>query len=132
MEFCDSCENKMSIKWKNSNEDRNPDIKNEKLLIYYCTTCGNIKHYDKNTIVNPKLYHQNYKVDKSFITFNNELLCSDPTLQKAKGSEIKCPTCSKDKKSDDEDSDIVYYIYDTNNMKYLYICCKCKSSWKTE
>ena len=27
---------------------------------------------------------------------------------------------------------IIYYIYDIDNMKYLYICCNCKSSWKTE
>ena len=29
MEFCDNCENKMNIKWKNENS--------QKLLIYYCT-----------------------------------------------------------------------------------------------
>ena len=38
----------MNIKWKN-NED-------EKLLVYYCMTCGNTKTYNKDTVVNPKLY----------------------------------------------------------------------------
>ena len=43
--------------------------------------------------------------------------------------EIKCPNCKK--KSPDEE-DIVFYIYDIDNMKYLYICRGCKTSWKTE
>ena len=77
-----------------------------------------------------KLYHQNYEIDKSFVTFNNELLCTDPTLQKVTDSAIKCPNCSTG--TPDKDSNIVFYIYDMNNMKYLYICCDCKSSWKTE
>ena len=102
---------------ENDNED--------KLLIYYCITCGNIKEYNKNTIINPKLYHQNYQIDKSYITFNNELLCSDPTLQKVTDPDIVCPsfTCSHLKK---DEQNIIYYIYDTDNMKYLYICSHCK------
>ena len=132
MEFCDNCQNKMNIKWNNKktiiNEDGTEREINTKILIYYCVTCGNTKYYDKDTIINPKLYHQNYQRDKSFITFNNELLCQDPTLQKVPlESEIKCPTCSEEK-----NKDITYYIYDIDNMKYLYICCHCKSSWKTE
>ena len=125
MEFCETCENKMSIKWKNEIID----TQKQKLLVYYCTTCGNNKYFDKNNIINPKLYHQNYKIDKSYITFNNELLCSDPTLQKVNNSNIICPTC-KDKTSDQQD--IIFYIYDTDNMQYLYICKHCKSSWKTQ
>ena len=120
MEFCEQCDNKMNIKWK-----KNP-LNNDKLLIYYCLSCGNTKEYDKHTIVNPKLYQQNYIVDKSFITLNNELLCEDPTLQKVSNPDIKCPNCT------DVKQDIVFYIYDITNMKYLYICCHCKSSWKTE
>lgn len=121
MEFCDNCENKMNIKWKNENS--------QKLLIYYCTTCGNVKQYDKNSIINPKLYHQNYELDKSYVTFNNSLLVSDPTLSKVENSNIKCPTCTD---LTEKQQDIIYYIYDTDNMKYLYICTYCKSSWKTE
>ena len=120
MEFCTQCDNKMNIKWKKNSTN------NEKLLVYYCINCSNTKEYDKNTIVNPKLYQQSYEVDKSFITLNNELLCEDPTLQKVSNPDIKCPNCV------DKSQDIVYYIYDIDNMKYLYICCHCKSSWKTE
>ena len=125
MEFCSQCNNKMNIKWKTSNDEEGT-----KLLVYYCITCGHSLSYDKNTIKNPKLYHQNYEIDKSFVTFNNELLCTDPTLQKVTDPAIKCPNCSTG--TPDKDSNIVFYIYDMNNMKYLYICCDCKSSWKTE
>tara|TARA_Y100000768_G_C23965879_1_gene677828 strand:- start:1610 stop:2005 length:396 start_codon:yes stop_codon:yes gene_type:complete len=131
MEFCDNCDNKMNIKWKNDIVDS----KKEKLLVYHCITCGNIKEYNKNTIINPKLYHQNYQIDKSYVTFNNELLCSDPTLQKVTDKDIKCPntTCpSYTSSNSNAQQDIIYYIYDTDNMKYLYICCHCKSSWKTQ
>ena len=124
MEFCSHCENKMNIKWNNIADGE----KTKKVLIYYCVTCGNTKYYDKNTIINPKLYHQNYQIDKSYVTFNNSLLCKDPTLQKVdSNSDIKCPNCEEGKSKD-----ITYYIYDIDNMKYLYICCHCKSSWKTE
>ena len=130
MEFCNNCSNKMSIKWKNNEivDKKNPSlVKNEKLLIYFCHTCNAIKEYNKDTIPNPKLYQQQYEVDKSFISFNNELLCSDPTLQKVTNKNIKCPTCK-----DTKEPNIIYYIYDIDNMKYLYICRDCKSSWKTE
>ena len=127
MEFCQNCNNKMNIKWKNNfNEEDNT---NEKCLVYYCITCGHTKEYTKDNIVNPKLYQQNYEIDKSFVTFNNELLCEDPTLQQVKNPNIKCPNC---KKKSDQPEDIVFYIYDIDNMKYLYICSKCKVSWKTE
>ena len=121
MEFCNHCSNKMSIKW------RNQDDTNEKILIYYCVTCSSVKEYNKDTIPNPKLYQQQYEIDKSFISFNNDLLCSDPTLQTVTNDNIKCPTC-KNK----TEQNIIYYIYDIDNMKYLYICRDCKSSWKTE
>ena len=35
-------------------------------------------------------------------------------------------------KKSDQPEDIVFYIYDIDNMKYLYICRDCKTSWKTE
>jgi len=127
MEFCSHCENKMNIKWNNVEEENEDGKIKKKKLIYYCVTCGFNKQYDKDTIINPKLYHQNYEIDKSYITFNNEYLCKDPTLQKVpQDSDIKCPSC------EDEPKNIIYYIYDIDNMKYLYICCNCKSSWKTE
>ena len=44
MEFCNNCQNKMSIKWKNH---INNEGDTEKILIYYCITCGNIKEYNK-------------------------------------------------------------------------------------
>jgi len=123
MEFCNHCSNKMSIKWRNDDDNG----VNQKILIYYCVTCNSVKEYNKDTIHNPKLYQQQYGIDKSFISFNNDLLCSDPTLQTVTNDNIICPTC-KDKSK----QDIIYYIYDIDNMKYLYICRNCKSSWKTE
>tara|TARA_Y100000741_G_C18243461_1_gene554552 strand:- start:1192 stop:1575 length:384 start_codon:yes stop_codon:yes gene_type:complete len=127
MEFCSNCDNKMSIKWKNQTDPETSTT--TKCLIYYCINCGNISNYNKDTIINSKLYHQNYEIDKSYITFNNELLCSDPTLQKTNNPDIKCPTCTN---ISDQEQDIIFYIYDNDNMKYLYICCHCKSSWKTQ
>tara|TARA_B100000401_G_C52298658_1_gene481600 strand:+ start:181 stop:558 length:378 start_codon:yes stop_codon:yes gene_type:complete len=125
MEFCDVCENKMGIKWKNEEIPGGPP---QKILVYYCSNCGDNKSYTRDTIINNKLYHQNYQIDKSYVTLNNSLLCEDPTLQKVDpNSDIKCPNCAPDKSKD-----ITYYIYDTDDMKYLYICRHCKSSWKTE
>tara|TARA_B110001450_G_C17338768_1_gene366621 strand:- start:204 stop:566 length:363 start_codon:yes stop_codon:yes gene_type:complete len=120
----------MNIKWKNKTIEPTASSTKpttEKVLHYYCITCGFVKEYTKDTIPNPKLYQQQYEIDKSFITFNNELLCEDPTLQKIDNPDIQCPTCK-----DTKEQNIIYYIYDIDNMKYLYICCHCKSSWKTE
>ena len=35
--------------------------------------------------------------------------------------------CNTDKKVD---NDIIYLRYDNSNMKYIYLCCHCKSKWK--
>ena len=36
---------------------------------------------------------------------------------------VTCPSYTSD--DSNKGQDIIYYIYDTDNMKYLYICSHC-------
>jgi len=148
IEFCETCDNEMYIKWHdgkiennpyntdyNTNTDTNTD---EKYMILYCKKCGNTKILTKDNFVNenedkqsnegkysPLIYKKNYEnetIDSRL--FNNEFITEDRTLPFVKDPKIKCPNCEENIKTD-----ILYQIYDQDNMKFLYTCKECKTSW---
>jgi len=153
IEFCETCDNEMYIKWhdeilENPDNPYNTDVtevnyKDEKYMILYCKKCGNTKKLKKEDfktinengiedskeekqIYSPLIYKKNYEnetIDSRL--FNNEFITEDRTLPFVKDPKIKCPNCKKlDKKPD-----ILYQIYDQDNMKFLYTCKNCKTSW---
>ena len=44
---------------------------------------------------------------------------------------IKCPNENCKTNTDGEKSEVLYIRYDENNMKYLYMCSICDTTWKT-
>ena len=144
-EFCETCENEMYIKWHDeaSEEDDAPTetIENpEKYMILFCKKCGNTKKLTKEDfksinengieeskeekqIYSPLIYRKNYEnesIDSRL--FNNEFITEDRTLPFVNDEKIECPNCQKK-------TDILYQIYDNDNMKFLYTCKDCKTSW---
>ncbi len=135
MHFCEDCGNMFYIQL---------DEKNENSLSYYCRRCNN----KNNSLVENM---NNFCVSKTHIIKNNtgykniinEYTHLDPTLPRIKNNMI-CPNadCDSNKKSqienkDDDDStlakkEIAYLRYDDNAMKYVYLCCVCKTHWKTD
>ena len=129
MHFCTVCQNMYYIRLVGDNEDQ---------LIYYCRKCG---HTDDTLIA----ASDNICVSKSDIKSSstsydhilNKYTKLDPTLPRLQN--IKCPNAScvsnreEEKKSDEETSknEILYLRYDDANMKFVYICTKCDTVWKS-
>lgn len=116
MKFCTECQNMyyISIDETNSNE-----------LIYYCRFCGHKdEHLTENGVI--VLKTQFKKSEQKFNHMVNKYTKHDPTLPRK--TNMKCPNeaCTT------AECDVIYLRYDDDNMKYLYICANCDTTWKTD
>ena len=142
IKFCQTCNNDMYIKW--NEEDIDGD--SQKYMVLFCKKCGDVlkktredfnqidlkgeidtrpeANYDRNNF-SPIIYKKNYenkKIDSRL--FNNEFITHDRTLPFVEDPNIKCPSCV-----DPVKQEILYQIYDNDNMKFLYTCKNCSTSW---
>lgn len=108
----------------------------ENSLIYYCRFCG---HEDNEPAENGVVVlRTDYKKsEQQFSHMINRYIKHDNTLPRI--TNMKCPNESCGKKesasaasASTEDSSIIYLRYDDDNMKYLYICENCNTTWKTD
>ena len=118
--FCDVCENLMFLY---SSED-------EKELYYACKSCGE----KKESKVNKCIYNNTYEIDLSETINTNQHLKEDVTLPTIKNNQnIKCPKEDCRSNTDDSvDSEILYIKYDSESMKYLYVCKECQTKWTNQ
>ena len=121
MHFCIKCENMYYIRV--SEDDGNK-------LIYYCRNCG---HEDslltsENVCVS-KL--QLIRTEQKYSHIINQYTKLDPTLPRI--NTIKCPNQNCDSNKDKGiNQEVIYLRYDDINMKYIYICTLCDTSWKID
>ena len=113
--FCKTCENMLFSK-----------IHNNKLQ-YYCRYCGD---EENDIIVNKCLYNVKHYNSNYYKFYNNHELIYDPTLPRLKT--IKCINDKCITNTSKKESNIIFIKYNYINMKYLYICTECKSSWKNK
>lgn len=137
MHFCTNCENMLYMRLLSEDSDS---------LVYYCRNCGESEQL---------ITKDNICVLKTDIVIKemaclhdiNEYTKLDPTLPRT--NNIKCPnqTCSSNIETSMEDdmsgeeneqslsknkiNEIIYFRYDDQNMKYIYICTQCNKIWKT-
>ena len=131
MHFCKNCNNMYYIKL--TDDDNNK-------LSYYCRNCGTVDNniLSENICVSKiNINNTSQKID----LFINKYTKLDPTLPRT--SSIKCPNekCSSNHDSSDVDDstsskkkterEVLYIRYDDTNMKYIYVCCNCDFTWKT-
>jgi DNA-directed RNA polymerase subunit M/transcription elongation factor TFIIS len=122
MKFCSECDNLYYVKIDSDNLDQ---------LIYYCRSCGH-----KDTNLNEEgvvvLKTQYKKNEQKFNHMVNRYTKYDPTLPHT--NSMKCPneTCVCNDSSKKVEPDVIFIRYDDNNMKYLYICTYCDTTWKTD
>jgi len=150
MHFCSECHNMYYLKIKEEDEDIDSNI-----LIYYCRNCG---HEDttlsaESICVSDTQFRRS---EQNFTHIVNEYTKHDPTLPRI--NTIKCPNhecisnttsmaggASSNKKSDEEKTaldmpdkdnnngrEVIYIRYDDVNMKYVYLCVHCDTTWKTD
>jgi len=106
-------------------------------LSYYCRNC---RHKDE-TITEEGVCVLNAQLKRGEQKFNhiiNQYTKLDPTLPRIYN--VKCPNmeCKTNHgKSEDgsdsksEPNEVIYIRYDDDNLKYLYICVECDTTWKT-
>jgi DNA-directed RNA polymerase subunit M/transcription elongation factor TFIIS len=105
-------------------------------LIYYCRNCGfQDENLASNNISICKL--QIKKGEKNFSNIINKYTKLDPTIPR--NNKIPCPNaeCKSNTHnthtSDSEYSrDVLYIRYDDINIKYVYLCSVCDTTWKVE
>jgi len=122
MHFCSECDNMYYIKL--SEEDNNE-------LNYYCRNCGNndsLLNQDNICVSKTQINNNTQKLN----LFINKYTKLDPSLPRT--NSIKCPNekCTTNgTDSVDTDREVIFIRYDDTNMKYIYLCCNCDYSWKT-
>jgi len=124
MKFCSECQNMYYIKI--NSEDGNS-------LIYYCRFCG---HEDNEPAENGVVVlRTDYKKsEQQFSHMINRYIKYDNTLPRI--TNMKCPNENCVERSGTTsgtaDPSVIYLRYDEDNMKYLYICENCNTTWKTD
>lgn len=133
MKFCSQCDNMYYI---------GISIEDSNKLNYYCRNC---KHTDE-TIAEEGVCVLNTQLRMGEQKFNhiiNQYTKLDPTLPRIYN--IKCPNMEcrtnhssridgEETKSPDPSTspnEVIYIRYDDANLKYLYICVECDTTWKT-
>jgi DNA-directed RNA polymerase subunit M/transcription elongation factor TFIIS len=121
MKFCIHCSNMLYIKIDSSDSNN---------IAHYCRNCG---HVD-NTIAEEGVCVLRTQLRKGGQKFNhiiNRYTKLDPTLPRIYS--IRCPNsnCSTNVERV-ENPEIIYIRYDDENMKYLYLCVTCDTTWKTD
>ena len=124
MHFCKICDNMYYLKL-------NPMNMNS--LIYYCRNCGdeddNLTTED-NCVLNTQI--NGTDIDNSRVI--NKYTKYDVTLPRS--LTIRCPNqeCVTNTKSQSEEdvpeNEVIYLRYNDDDMKYLYICSHCDTTWK--
>ena len=122
MHFCKECHNMYYIRLVK--EDSNQ-------IIYYCRNCGNEnKELTLENICVSKIHIK--RDDQKHKHIINEYTKYDPTLPRT--NSVKCPNLNclgETKETESNNSSIIYLRYDDTNMKYIYLCVECDTSWVT-
>ena len=121
MHFCIQCNNMYYMKL--SGGDNNT-------LVYYCRNCGheNTDLAISDVCVSSTVLKQ---TTQKYAHTVNEYTKIDPTLPRTNA--IRCPNqeCESNTKND-VPREVIYLRYDDQNMKYLYVCTVCNTTWKTD
>ena len=121
MHFCSKCGNMYYIKLDNNEND----------IIYYCRKCGNEDmDIGRTTIVVSKTILNDSKKNKHNII--NEYTDKDPRIPHLYNIACVNDDCESNQENSGVSSDVLYIRYNTEDMKYLYLCSYCKTVWSNE
>jgi DNA-directed RNA polymerase subunit M/transcription elongation factor TFIIS len=119
MDFCDDCENLLALRLK-------PENVGAEQLESYCRNCGFTK--SAKLMENKCISKNNYDLKEVYIQEKNlEYVCEDPTLPHI--DNLDCPNKDCSSYTKEIGNNVVYMKIRENDMKYMYVCCNCKTSW---
>jgi len=135
MHFCPKCSNMLYISLAGDGGSSEPDAENNlNSLAYYCRSCGYVDNSIdmENVCVSKTSFKKNAQTYTHVINRYTKL---DPTLPRL--TTIRCPNmeCKSNKGGKEDEpskNEIIYIRYDDANLKYVYLCAKCDTLWKTE
>jgi hypothetical protein len=106
------------------------DKENKSNLIYWCKNCNHEEK--KNLKGNNCVYTSSYTTNKYFdVKYHiNKYTHLDPTLPRV--NNVPCPNADCSSNKDGEHKEVIYKKYDEENMKFLYLCVKCKTCWRND
>lgn len=116
MQFCPTCDNKLNMR------SFSQEGQEECTVALYCKNCTYTKELDKDAR-GMCMYRSNYSKEHPlyYRSLVNKFTPYDMTLPRS--TDIPCPSgCEK--------SEVVYIRYDDENVRYLYLCCKCNTCWR--
>ena len=119
MHFCIKCDNMYYLKVKESDANK---------LIYYCRHCGH-ESEDIDATDTCVLKTQVNRNEEKYMHVVNEYTKQDPTLPRIKT--IKCPNQECPSTKGDKENEIIFIRYDDRNIRYIYMCAHCDTTWRT-
>lgn len=120
MKFCTQCSNMLYISIKSDDSNH---------LEYYCRNCGcrdDVIANEGVSVLTTRLKQD----EQRFHHIINKYTKLDPTLPRIYS--LRCPneTCNTNVDAI-ENPEVIYIRYDDANLKYLYMCVACDTTWKT-
>ena len=118
MNFCSNCDNLCYIKLDSDEEDK---------LTYYCKNCKNEQMITQDNVIVLKTNFK--KKTQHFYNVINEYTKLDPTLPRS--NTIPCPNEDCICNTENKENKVIYIRYDDTNLKYVYLCTYCDTTWNT-
>ena len=98
----------------------------EQACIRLCRACGYTEKEEKGNLISETLVKE--RTSEGYKILLNEFTRQDPTLPHLK---TKCPRDDCKSNGRGAEKDVIYIKYDSENLKYLYICNVCGEYWRT-
>lgn len=121
MKFCPKCENYLRLNNVGGNN-----------VVMQCMTCGYSTKLEPKSKEDALILETNFRSGSSAggaasgITVN-EYTLRDPTLPHV--NTLRCPNGGCPSNAEDGERDVIYIKTDPTNLKFQYICTKCKTQW---
>ncbi len=138
MYFCGTCENMMHMRLSTPSLDDDGTGSGSSAaaakLEYHCPHCGEIKSMDSTNVDETHLvYSKDYDQTVVEVDLINEYTKYDPTLPTIRI--IPCPNegcASNDADANNRvERDILYIRYNSVDLRYVYMCRHCNTTWKS-
>ncbi len=111
-----SCGNMYSMKFQ-------PDGK----LFWECLSCGTKEEQEGGCLLMKTQVQE--RASEGYKILLNEFTRQDPTLPHVKT--IKCSNGACSSNTGGAERDVIYMKYDPVNMKFLYVCNVCGTTWRS-
>lgn len=100
-------------------------------LTFYCRVCGFVDDEPTQTCF-CVLDTQKHETVDMFDHVYNQYTKMDPTLPHIRlpCPNAACKTNTAPEKKENQTTDAIYIRYDSNGLKYLYVCTECEHKWK--